>query len=249
MKKILIIFVLLLTVSFAFGQRRGQTIKWFSLGLKASVGNSFLLNTDVLEDSKIQPDYFTPAFSYGGRLTFSHGENIGIGIEYLNSSFGQDYGVATDSLAYTKSIDIKTSDITLFFRYSGQKGGYFEIGPRFSTLKSVTEENDIQANFRNTDNLIDYYGPKFTSIVIGTGLSLVRTERVNVNAGVRATYSFSDLNPNKTYYVLDDYVYRPDYIPTATTNPITLKFVLEVNYFFAFWGDASCGRGRLMFFQ
>lgn len=239
----------MLVSSLTFAQRRGQTIKWFSLGAKGTIGNSFFLNMDVLNDKNIEPDYFSIAYSYGGRFTFTYGDYVGFGVELLSSAMNQDYAIADGVVSYEKNINLKTTDITPFFRYTGDKGGYFEIGPRFSTVKSVSETNSQDLNFKNTDNLIEYYGPKFTSAMIGTGLSVVTTERIVVNLGVRASYSFSDLNPDKTYYVADDYVYRPSYDFTATTNPISIQFVAEIDYSFAFWGNASCGRGRLMFFQ
>lgn len=249
MKKIYLILILILTVSTTQAQRKGQTIKWFSLAAKGGIGNSFFLNTDILNDKNISPDYFTIGYSYGGRFTFSYGENIGFGIEYLMSDIGQDYGIVADAVTYTKSVNLKTSEIIPFFRYTGYGGGYFEIGPKFSTIKSVNETNSIDSHFTIYPDPMMNYITKFKSIMIGTGMATMKTERLEMNLGIRAAYSFTSIT-NDNYYVANDGVYIPAYtIPTKPTNPVSLQFVVELNYFFAFYGDASCGRGRLMFFQ
>ena len=250
MKKYTLIIVMILSALFSYSQRRGQIIKWFSISAKAGVGNSLLLNTDIFNDPGADSDVFTLSYAYGGRFTFSYGENIGVGLDVLSVSFGQDYTLLTDDMSYEKFLKLKSLDFTPFFRYSSNKGGYFEIGPTITNLKSAEETNSVTGNFIPRDNLMEVYENKFTNIMIGFGMTAIHTERVNVNIGVRANYGFSDLVPDhQLNYVLNDGVYRPPLISEKETHPISLKIFAEVNYFFGFWGDASCGRGRLMLFQ
>ena len=253
MKKILLI--LLVTVFFintAEAQRNKQTIKWFSIAAKAGIGNSVLLNMDIFDDGNISPNYITLSQSYGGRFTFTFGDNIGFGTDVLLSSFGQEYSIDNGGTIYDKDIKIKAVDILPFFRYTGNTGGYFELGGKFTTINSVTETNSVNltdGTFNPSADIMQYYEPKFTSLVFGFGLSVYNSERIDINMGTRFAYSFSDLTPNKTYNATADGYYIPNYVMTEATNPISAQVILEVNYYFAFWGDASCGRGRLMLFK
>ena len=91
---------------------------------------------------------------------------------------------------------------------------------------------------------------KYNSIAVGLGFAIFRGERVSFNLGLRGSYAISDIVEDPNFYVLNDGVYplSADYA-YSKTNPFSLKLMFEINYFFGFWGDASCGRGRMMFFQ
>ncbi len=247
MKKAVLIFLAFALFSPNLNaQRRKSEIKWFSIAAKAGYGNSVLLNVNVIEDGNISFNYLTPSLSYGGRFTFTYGDNIGFGVDFLKSSFGQQYTINNNGDIYDKEIKIKSVDIFPFFRYTGNKGGYFEIGPKFSNIKSLTETNSIQQNFKT--DYADYYEAKFTSIVLGFGLSVYRNERLSVNFGPRFAYSFTNLTA-QGYNVADDGYYVPTKTIITPTNPLSIQGILEINYFFAFWGDATCGKGRLMLFK
>jgi len=236
----------------ADAQRRKQTIKWFSIAVKAGYGNSVLLNINNIEDKHLSFNYLTPSFSYGGRFTFSYGDHLGFGADVLLSSFGQQYTIDNNGDIYDKNLKIKSLDILPFFRYTGDKAGYFEIGPKFSTVKSMTVTNSISnpnPPFLPTDNISDKYAPKFTSIVLGFGLAVYKNERLDINLGARFAYSFTDFTPGHSYNVVDDGYYLPEKDILTPTNPLSVQGILEVNYFFGFWGNATCGKGRLMLFK
>ena len=111
---------------------------------------------------------------------------------------------------------------------------------------SITNPNPP---FRPTDNPAANYTSKFTSLVLGFGFAVYKNERLDVNLGARFAYSFTDFTPGYSYNIVDDGYYIPtDDILTAT-NPLSVRGILEVNYYFAFWGDATCGKGRLMLFK
>jgi len=250
MKKALIIslFIFVL-INIIEGQRRTQTIKWFSISAKAGVGNSIFINSDIMSDKNVEFDFLSLSQSYGGRFTFSIGENVGFGIEALSSSYGQKYTVTnTTDNVNIKKLKIKTLDIIPFFRYTGSTGGYVELGAKISNVRSITETNSTSIILAR-NNLMTYYEPKFTSAILGFGIALYKGERVDINLGTRFAYSFTDISPYNTFRILDDNFYTPDYSKIASTKPISAQAILEVNYYFAFWGDATCGRGRFMLFQ
>lgn len=249
MKRTVIFFVLLMASVSVFGQRRGQVIKWFSIAAKGGVGNSILINSDVFNQQGAEPNVFSISYAYGGRFTFTYGDNIGFGAEALWGGFSQEYALATGTDSYDKTLDFTSLDYTFFFRYTGNNGGYFEIGPSFTNLETVDESNSIQGSFLPRTDLMNTYENKYTNLMIGFGLAAVRTERLDLNVGLRVNYGFNDIEPDPTYYVLNDGVFMPDLISEKATHPVSLKLFLELNYYFAFWGDASCGQGRLMFFK
>lgn len=249
-KTVFIIFAIAVIFQNVDAQRRTQTIKWFSIAAKVGYGNSVLLNVNNIEDKSLSFNYLTPSLSYGGRFTFSYGEKIGFGADVLYSSFGQQYTINNNENIYDKEINIKSLDILPFFRFTGEKGGYAEIGGKFSNVKSIDVTNSVNENFtQNSDNIDENYAPKFTSLVLGFGLAVYKNERLDINLGTRFAYSFTDFTPGYSYNVVDDGYYLPPKDILTPTNPLSIQFILEVNYYFAFWGDATCGKGRLMLFK
>jgi hypothetical protein len=250
MKKILLIAAAcLLAFNFSFGQRRGQTIKWFSLAAKAGVGNSLFINSKLMSDPNVNLNYFSLSQSYGGRFTFTYGDYVGFGTDVLYSTYTQDYSIKTDAESYDKTLSLQSLDIAPFFRYTAATGVYVELGVKISNVKSVSVSNSNNSLTFFDRDFGSYYETKFNSAMFGLGLAIFRTDRIDVNLGIRGSYSLTDVLPDRTFNIVADGVYVPDYIMDKTTNPLAVQAILEVNYYFAFWGDASCNRGRLSFFQ
>lgn len=249
---IVVLFLLVLTTS--YGQRRGRssTVKWLNIALKGGVGGTMLFNSDVSSDENTTMNFLSPSNEVGARFGITYGDYVNVGVEYLMSGMSQKYQVnPTNMEAYEKTQAFKMSDILFTIRFQALTGFYFEVGPKFSTVKSASIENSITGSFNDetATSYEDNFSDKFTSIVVGMGLAVFNGERVQINLGLRGSYALSDLNGDGSYFVLSDGVYSPVGPFDAETKPFTLKFTLGVNYIFGFWGDASCGRGRLMFFQ
>ncbi|MEN8119520.1 MAG: outer membrane beta-barrel protein [Bacteroidota bacterium] len=251
MRKIVFVLVILLLSINLYAQKRakkrGTTIKWISLAVKGGYGNSILFNQDVFADDNTTINFLSPAYNFGARFGLTFGDNFGIYVEPLLSTFKQDYDINTGTDSYTKTQKFKSFDILLNLRYTSAYGFYVEAGPVFNSLKSAEETNSIDGITRN--NYIDNFADKYKSLMFGLGFAAFRGDRLSVNVGLRGTYALGDFVEDPTsFYVLNDDIYRATGT-NAKTNPFSAKIMLEVNYFFAFWGDASCGRGRLMFFQ
>ncbi|NPA69020.1 MAG: PorT family protein [Chlorobi bacterium] len=251
MKKIIFLLLIFSLLSqYTYAQRRKSTVKWFSIAAKAGYGNSVLLNIDNIEDGNVEFDYLTPSLSLGGRFTFTYGNNLGFGLDILHSSFGQNYTIDNNGDIYEKNLDLTSLDILPFFRYSSDKGTYLELGLKFSNIKSIDVTNSVDRNFtQNSDNIDDYYASNFTSMVLGFGIAVYKNERLDINLGTRFSYSFTDITPEYSFNVVDDGYYSPSKEVLSETNPVSIQGILEINYFFAFWGDATCGKGRLMLFK
>jgi hypothetical protein len=253
MKRLVFLLSIVLFAFTAMAQRghgRGE-IKWLSLSLKGGYGGSLFLNSDVLNDDHVSVNYLSPHYTYGSRFGITYGNNIGINIEPMFSHFNQEYSISNGSHSYIKNQKFKSFDLFVSLRYITDFAFYLEAGPQFSTLKSASVNNNISGGFTEdlSGNYIDNFLQKNTSIAFGLGLAAINGDRVQLFLGLRANYGLGNFVDNPAYYVLRDGVYNPNYTPSAKTNPITYKLMVELNYFFGFWGDASCGRGRLMFFQ
>jgi len=252
MKKISFL-ILLLSFSFLISaQRRSKSssIKWLSLELKGGYGTTILLNSDVSAEENASMDYFSGAYNLGGRFGITFGDYVGIYVEGMSEHFKQNYDLIPGEplMPYTKTQEFTSMDWIFELRYTNDYGFYVEAGPVFSTLKSAEVSNDEEYSFLPTDNYIQNFSEKNNGIMFGLGFALVRGERISVNLGLRGTYMFGDFVENDTYYVLNDGVYYGTNTGAAS-NPFSIKMMLGINYFFGFWGNASCGRGRLMFFQ
>jgi hypothetical protein len=252
MKKILSICLILLLTSSLYAQRRGTEIKWLSLALKGGYGGTVFLNSDVMGDENVSINYFSPSYSFGGRFGLTYGNYIGLNVEPLMSGFHQQYSINDGVEPYEKKQKFNAFDLLVSLRYINAYGFYLEAGPQFSTLKKASVENNKEGNFTDENSLNDYktnFAEKYTSLAFGLGFAAINGDRLQLFVGLRGNYHFGNFVENSAYYVLRDGVYNPVGDFTAKTSPVTFKLMLELNYFFAFWGDASCGRGRLMFFQ
>ena len=254
MKNVLILFFSLL-VTTGFAQRHGGNgeIKWLNFSVKGGYGGTMLFNSDVSSDGNATQDFLSPSFEFGGRFAIGYGDFVSIGVEVLSAGFGQSYSINDPNMqAYDKKQKFTSFDILPTIRYTSPYGFYFEAGPKFSTLKSASVENSLDGAFTDENSTQDYmanFTENFTSVVAGLGMAIHNGDRLQLTIGLRGSYALGDFVENENYYVLNDNVYRPQGSFTAKTSPFTLKLMLEVNYIFGFWGDASCGRGRLMFFQ
>jgi len=254
MKKIIIVLFCMMMVSNVFAQKKlgNREIKWLSLAIKGGYGGTAFFNSDITADENVTTNYLSPSYSYGGRFGITYGANFSINIEPLFSGFSQEYNINDGSAAYAKNLKFTSMDYLVSLRYVGGYGFYFEAGPQFSTIKTATVENSKEGTFMDESDpdFKSNFAEKTTSLAVGLGYAILNGDRLQINLGLRGTYTFGNLVEDPTYYILNDGVYRPAGGPfVAETNPLTLKLMLEVNYFFGFWGDASCGRGRLMFFQ
>ncbi len=255
MKKILTVLFCMTMITTIFAQRgRGSgEVKWLSLSIKGGFGGSLLYNKDVMSDKNVKLN-FSPAYSFGGRFGITYGDHVGINIEPTISNFGEVYSISDNTngvVPYVKTQKLKSFDLFVSLRYISDYGFYVEAGPQFSTMKSASVKNDpSNLLFTDENSVNDYktnFADKFTSIAAGMGFAAINGDRVQLFIGLRGAYAFGDLNPD--YHVLNDGVYHPTTTFTAKTSPITLKLMAELNYFFGFWGDATCGKGRMMFFQ
>ncbi len=265
MRKLGILVLLLIIISPIFAQRRKQygrhrtPIKWLSIAPKLGYGGTLLFNKQVFNDVHITGETRSPAYFFGGRFGFTHGDNVGISFEGGKGSFTQKYTAfnINNIDSYDKSYEFTTIEYGALLRISTDLGFIFEIGPRvvqIQTAESQTGGTNV-LDIANVD-IKDHVTQKYTAIVLGLGQSLFRSDRTEVNLSVKASYGLKDLFTDQYLYIQDkNYnTSQPDFVTNykqeyKETNPFTIMATIEFNYFFAFWGDASCGKGRFLMFK
>jgi hypothetical protein len=249
-KTVFILLIGLFLTTSIFAQKRGSTINWLSIAVKGGYGGSLLMNKDVFADKNVTVNYMNGSYFVGGRFGWTFGDYVGLSFEVDYSSFGQEYDVTGTNENFNKKTSIKSLDLIPMFRFTGSTGFYAEIGPKFSTLKSIDETPTLDISLY-PGGLTNIYEEKYLSAILGLGFMPLILDRITLSIGVRANYGWKSLIASNTYYtVTDDRRYSPSTPYTdATINLIQLQGVVEFNYFFGFFGDATCGRGRLMLFQ
>jgi len=252
MKRIFLIFIagLLISTSLFAQKRKTSTINWLSIAIKGGYGGSLLMNQNIFSDKKVTPNFMNGSYFFGGRIGWTLGDYIGVSFETDFSTFGQEFDVFDGSVNFNKITKISSMDLIPMLRFTATTGFYAELGPKFSTLKSITETPTLDAALF-PGGLTNVYNEKYTSAILGIGFYYLFVERITLSLGFRANYGWKSMVSNSSYYsVTDDGRYFPDTPYTnSTVNLIQLQGVLELNYFFGFFGDASCGKGRLMLFK
>ena len=266
MKKLIIILLVICMFEPAWAQRRRSygvrksPIKWLSIAPKAGYGVTLLMNSTVFNDPHIIGEKRSPAYFIGGRIGFTHGDNFGISFEGGKSQFVQKYtALDINNLPnYSKSYEFSTIEYGALLRLTSDLGFIFEAGPRIVKIQKAYSNAITNPLIEpSTSDILEHVNTKYTSIVIGIGQSLFRGDRTELNLSLKASYSVSDLFTENYLYIRDNEYneqnknFVENYVTPlySATHPFTLMATIEFNYFFAFWGDASCGKGRFMMFK
>lgn len=270
-KTYLLILLLMLAVSSLYGQRRRGTIIWFNITPKAGFGTSLFLNPNVFADGEVLMNGFNASYFYGGYLGFDINQSFELGADLTMGSFQQRYEdmLALNGNRYSKTIKYETKDVGFLFRYTSEYGGYFEIGPKFTTVNKIDITHPHEAQDGMTDatkeaqphyDPFDDYNDRLTSLTIGFGKDVSpNTNYLRVNIGGRINYTFTNIMKNTqdgiggNDYPMNDGIFDIDYSQKystyKTTTPLSAYLVLEVKYYFGYFGTASCGRPGLRFFE
>lgn len=275
MKKILLITIALFAlINVTQAQRKGQLTKWLKIAPKAGIGSALLINSNSFQDKSIEMSGFNLSYNYGGSLGLGIGDYLNFYAEGNMADFSQKYHMqvqytnGTDN-SYDKTLNFQSTNLSVMMRWVSDLGGYFEIGPTFSTLKQASVENTTETTLFNPET--KDFKDSYINLSVGFGQAVFRSERLYVFIGGRLNFS-----PESFYLPREDYpdytYFRDGVYGSATgagwvnneanllfdpekhqiqgkTMPVTGFLTLEVNYIFGFWGNARCGRGRLMFFQ
>lgn len=249
MKKTTILLGLIIFTSLFANAQKGK-VTWMSLAVKGGYGSSMMMHMESLNDQNVTYKYFSPSYFVGGRFGLTFGQIVGVSTNVLYSNFMQGYSIDNQTLKYDKQTNFKALDFDVTLRLTSPTSFYFEIGPKFTKINSVTNtiptsnssafiEQDVQENYK----------PNWTSILLGMGFMPYRSDRVELSLGFRASYGISSIiSDNNDYYAVKDALYSPTYTD-PTTTPIQLYGVVELNYLFGYFGTANCGKFKVILFK
>lgn len=240
------IFIYALTFSLvAVGQ--GNSRFYFDIGAKGGYGLTLLLNKNIFDDKHVVSELsFAPSF--GGRLGGNFNEQHSLNVEVLYSVFNQAYSIKTDSLTWNKSISFTSLDLALLYRNFVQ-GSYVEIGPEFAFINKATENNSRADN----KDILKEFVPNYFAGVFGFGANFLGNDNVGILAGLRATYCFTDVisdlggKSQANSYPFNDGFYKSGYTSYKTSNPLTIRFILEVSFDLGYFTRSTCNRKRAKF--
>ncbi len=247
MKKFFLL-VVFLSLVFLLNAQRTSNFTWFSISAKGGYGSSLLFNKPSFDDNNITYSFFSPSYFFGGRFGLLFGEFVGVSAELSMNYFSQEYDISSN-IDFQRVLKANSFDYGFMLNLQTNTGFFFDIGPKFSTLKSaqlttITENSDI------TLDRIAKFRPEFSSLAFGIGLKPVMTQIFEVKLGLRGAYTFSNFVNDPGYIIAadDNTLYYPLYIDEKT-NPIQLMFQVELTYVFGRFGKASCGKYRFMINQ
>ena len=259
MKRILIIATLIIMSLQTMAQRGGEP-NWISIAGKVGVGNSILLSEQIKDDGNITQNYLSPSVSVGGRLGVVFVDKIGVSVEYLASTYNNKYEIKVPSVNknFDSNLKFKSGDLLILARYTGEYGFYAEIGPKLTSVKEVQysiEDNPNGVTYKDLGfaldtplgnaDLTNCFNGKFNSIVFGFGYAVVNANRVQVSLGARVAYCSKNIV--KQVDGLQHTGFQK-YL-AMEMKPLSAQIMVDINYHFARFGSATCGKQKIIFFK
>jgi hypothetical protein len=213
---------------------------WFEIGAKGSYGITALYNSTVWNDSQIS-NKFTTGFGVGGRLGINFGPTHGIAAEVIAANGKQNWGY---QLAGGPQIEFttawKTLDYYLLYRNSGN-GGYFELGPKISTVSSVKQSSSAMVEADKTGD----FNKSMLGAAMGFGGNIAGGDVVALTFGLRFEYMFGEfVSPAGA---LANQPIPPLKLNDDKTNIVNIQAVLELNFGLGSYARAGCGDRRFVF--
>jgi len=245
MKSSLFIVVCFFLALVGFAQSSSKF--YFDIAAKGGHGLTLLMNKNIFNDKHIVSE-ISFGSTFGGRLGGNFNENHSVNVEVLSSTFRQRYNLKTDSLSWNKTISFTTLDVAFLYRHFVE-GTYIEVGPEFAFIKRAGEENSISGNTDITKNFV----PNYMAGVLGFGANLIGSDNINVMLGFRASYSLTDIisdaggKSNNRSYPLNDNFYKTTYTSYSSTNPLTLRILLEISFDLGYFTNSNCNKNRTRF--
>lgn len=237
--------IALLTGIFIFTSTFSQT--WFDLGLKGGAGTSILINQNIWDDR----DYnhrISPAHCFGIKAGINLSENHEITFDVLYNQFNQSFlynqfdSLNNSSALLGSKITYNSMSYLLMYRFN-KEGRYSEIGSSIETILncSTEDDNNLAPSISNND-----LTRSFPCLVAGFGAYFMGTDNFGITTGLRISYGFSDIISNSgKNLLLPNFKNYTTYTPS---HPLSIQFIIEANFDFAYVAKAQCSRRKLILF-
>ena len=191
MKKILLSFVLLLSLAATAQNRQAISGQVFRFGVKGVYNSTWMFNNNISDrgDDVNYKSAFGSSFGLTGAYNFT--DESGIVVDLLFATHHAKYEPKDKS----SLLDLKLSytDLPILFRLGPPDGGgYVEIGPMISFLSGAKEtSNAAPFDYSEKDVKKDFNGTIFSGI-LGFGYDFQVGQNLLISAGLRFGYGFSD---------------------------------------------------------
>jgi len=218
---------------------------WLDAGLKVQYGFTSLYNANATTGDRWDNTLATGT-KYGIKLGMNW-NYTGVSLDILSGkSRGQFQDLITPANG-DREITVQSTDLYLLFRNAKHKG-YIELGPKMSLINDVKARSLTEDR---SDNVTDLYETRNLGAVLGFGTYILGPEdgRFSGIFGLRFEYGFQDIvNADGQ---AEGITRQPvNYTEgSASTNPIFVGIVFELNWGIGGVGQARCGeRSKFIWF-
>ncbi|MES2592280.1 MAG: outer membrane beta-barrel protein [Bacteroidota bacterium] len=241
MKKIIIAFSVLICSQSLYSQG------WFDIGFKGGYGLNFLANKNFYNDRAFSPN-ISFGYMYGGKIGINFNQSHAVTLDVTSSLFQQSYYYSlfnADSITrseYKRKIMFNSLNVLLMYRKASD-GGYFEVGPQFSTLSRArgTDGFTQTANVDISENFVKSY----YSAVMGFGGYLAGTDNFRVTLGFRFSYALNDVISSEGRKT--NFPSITQYESYKSSNPVSAMMIIEMNYDVGYFTRSRCKKRKLNF--
>lgn len=200
MKKIILFSAMCTIVSVCFADDEKKNT--LEIHAKGSANSTFLFNNNI-SDSGGDQDYAAGwSFNYGAGVSMYFGK-VGFAVEGLMGNHRAAYagsyvtkdaaGNVTSTTDYSSNINLKITQIPVFFKLKSEIGGYLELGPQYNLIS--------EANYHYTASgvqldtvMTSSFAKSYFSAVVGFGFKIpVAKSSFSILGGARLQYAFSDI--------------------------------------------------------
>lgn len=231
---------LLLFPLFILSHQLSYAQGWVDVGVKVMYGLTGFYNNNIIKDA--QHSYnLMGAPSYGGVIGLNLGSAHVLNLEGLFLNNRQKLDFRDNDEKFINEVKWNNLDLYLLYRHYTGNGTHFEIGPKFSLVRSTS-----QAYAGQLIESEDGYENNYFSGVAGLGGFITGNETMTLKIGLRFEYALSDLISSDGIDAGFPAFYT-DYETYTSTRPYRVGVFLEFNFGLGKEGKYICGRRRYVF--
>lgn len=212
---------------------------WLELGGKAGFGLTGFFNDNLINDAQHNFELNT-AFSFGGVLGLNFGDFHGVNLEALSITNQQSFEFLDLGDRTRIGVEWKAIDVFLMYRFYSQGGAFFELGPKYTSVRSV-EQAEGMKRFR----VDDLYETEYFSAAAGFGGFLAGSDVFTLKLNIRFEYALQDFvsaqGVNEGYPAY----YQP-FDAYTETRPFRASIGIEINFGLGGIAQSACGRRRFI---
>jgi len=189
MKKLLLLIAAVALTSSAYSQAR------IEISTKGTYRSTWMFNENLSNLGDVQDYDLGWSPNYGVGTAFYISKSIGFELDALLGSFSGRFQGTADSLGnYTSKVNLSTIDLPLLFKLRTKSGGaYLELGPQYTIISKALYSLESDSMNISKMDVSDKYSKSNLSVVLGLGVNIELSSKLDLNTGLRFEYGISDL--------------------------------------------------------